>query len=220
MWAPALVALVTTAAVLAGFEHRALRAVGDVPTKPEAPTFGLGVMAIVGAIGFVVCLRTPALPVAVVGVGAAGVRLAGGRVRPQRVAEQVGVPLLIGLFGLAVALGTVGRQWSGPATLLSHLNPWGTAVVAALGSVLVNNLPAASLLAARAPRHPLALLIGLNLGPNLSVTGSLAWLLWLRTARNAGARPSIAKAARIGAVAVPLSLAAALGALALLGQPA
>jgi arsenical pump membrane protein len=62
------------------------------------------------------------------------------------------------------------------------------------------------------------LLIGLNLGPNLFVSGSLAWLLWLRTARSAGAGPSIAKASRIGVVAVPLSMAAALTVLALTGS--
>jgi arsenical pump membrane protein len=83
--------------------------------------------------------------------------------------------------------------------------------------VLTNNLPAASLLAARTPHHPFAVLVGLNLGPNLFVTGSLAWILWLRAARTAGARPSIAKASRLGTVAVPLSMAAALGALALTG---
>jgi arsenical pump membrane protein len=62
------------------------------------------------------------------------------------------------------------------------------------------------------------MLIGLNLGPNLFVTGSLAWILWLRAARTAGASPSIAKASRLGAVAVPLSMAAALGLLALTGS--
>ena len=61
------------------------------------------------------------------------------------------------------------------------------------------------------------MLVGLNLGPNLFVTGSLAWILWLRVARTAGARPSIAKASRLGAFAVPLSMAAALGALVLTG---
>jgi arsenical pump membrane protein len=129
------------------------------------------------------------------------------------VAEVLGVPLLVGLFGVAVALGTLGRVWSGPATLLSHLGVWGSAGVAAASSVLVNNLPAASLLGARTPEHPLALLIGLNLGPNLFVTGSLAWVLWLRAARAAGAYPSIAKASRFGVIVVPLSMAAALGAL-------
>ena len=125
--------------------------------------------------------------------------------------------MLVGLFGVAVALGTLGRVWSGPATLMSHLDLWGTAVVAAASSVLLNNLPAASLFAARVPAHPFAMLVGLNLGPNLFVTGSLAWFLWLRAARTAGARPSIAKASRLGAVAVPLSMAAALGALVLTG---
>jgi arsenical pump membrane protein len=128
------------------------------------------------------------------------------------------VPTLVGLFGVAVALGTLGRLWSGPAVFLSHLDLWGTAALAAVSTVLVNNLPAASLLAARTPGHPFALLIGLNLGPNLFATGSLAWLLWLRAARDAGAQPSIARASRIGAVAVPLSMAAALAVLALTGS--
>jgi hypothetical protein len=112
-----------------------------------------------------------------------------------------------------VTLGTLGRVWDGPSTLLSHLDVWGTAAVAAATSVLVNNLPAASLLAARIPDHPFALLIGLNLGPKLFVTGSLAWILWLRSARGAGAHPSVVKASRIGGLAVPLSMAAALGVL-------
>jgi arsenical pump membrane protein len=68
--------------------------------------------------------------------------------------------------------------------------------VAAISSVLVNNLPAASLLAARRPAHQFSLLVGLNLGSNLFVTGSLAWILWLRAARSAGVQPSIAKAAQ------------------------
>jgi len=63
------------------------------------------------------------------------------------------------------------------------------------------------------PGHPFALLIGLNLGLNLFVTGSLAWLLRLRAARDTGARPSIARTSRIGIVAVPLSMAAALAVL-------
>jgi arsenical pump membrane protein len=133
------------------------------------------------------------------------------------VAEVLAVPVLVGLFGVAVALGTLGRVWSGPADLLAHLDSWGTAGVAAVSSVLVNNLPAASLLAARRPDHPFSLLVGLNLGPNLFVTGSLAWLLWFRAARSAGAQPSIRKAARLGIIAVPLSMAAALGVLTLSG---
>jgi hypothetical protein len=49
------------------------------------------------------------------------------------------------------------------------------------------------------PGHPFALPIGLN----LFVTGALAWLLWPRAARETGAQPSVARASRIGAGAVP-----------------
>jgi arsenical pump membrane protein len=218
MWAPALAALVVTAAVVAGFEHRALRVSATDLAPAERPVIGLGLVAVLLATVLVVALPSPALPVAVVGTVVAGFRLVTGKTEIRKVAGVVGVPTLVGLFGVAVALGTLGRLWSGPAVLLSHLNPWGTAAIAAASSVLVNNLPAASLLAARTPGHPFALLIGLNLGPNLFVTGSLAWLLWLRAARDTGAQPSIARASRIGAVAVPLSMAAALAVLALTGS--
>jgi len=217
MWAPALAALSVTALVVAALERRALRVTADDLAPVERPNIGLGLLAVAAATVLVVALRSPALPVAVVGMVAIGVRLAAGRERPGRVWTTLGVPSLVGLFGLAVALGTLGRSWSGPAVALSHLDLWGTAVVAAASAVLVNNLPAASLLAARTPTHPFALLLGLNLGPNLFVTGSLAWLLWLRAARNAGARPSIAKASGMGLLAVPLSLAAAVGVLSLSG---
>ena len=101
--------------------------------------------------------------------------------------DVLGVPVLVGLFGVAVALGTLGRVWSGPATFCRTSTCGGRPSWRRAASVLVNNLPAASLLAARDTGHPFALLIGLNLGPNLFVTGSLAWFLWLRAARTAAA---------------------------------
>jgi arsenical pump membrane protein len=217
MWAPALAALVVTALVVAVFERRALTASTDELQGPPPPVLGLGLAAVIGATVLVLTLHNPALPVVSVGVVVVGVRLAIGKEKPRRVREVLGAPSLVGLFGIAVALGTVGRTWSGPTTLLSHLDLWGTAVVAAVSSVLVNNLPAASLLAARTPLHPFALLIGLNLGPNLFVSGSLAWLLWFRAGKAAGAHPSVARASRIGSVAAPLAMVAALGLLVMSG---
>jgi arsenical pump membrane protein len=64
--------------------------------------------------------------------------------------------------------------------------------------------------------HARALLVGLNLGPNLAVTGSLSAILWLRVARSLGARPSAHECSRIGLRLVPVSLAATLAALWLL----
>ena len=181
------------------------------------PVLGAGLVAVLLATVLVVTLPSPALAVAAIGVVAAGIRLVQRRVTLAHVREVLGLPVLIGLFGVAVALGAVGRAWPGPAAFMSQLDGWASAAVAGLSTVLLNNLPAASLLAARAPSHPLFVLVGLNLGPNLYVTGSLAWLLWLRAARGAGARPSVARASRLGLIAVPLSMALALAALSLTG---
>jgi arsenical pump membrane protein len=178
---------------------------------------GLGAVAVCVATVLVLVVSSPALPVLAAGLLAAGVKIARGRIGARQAFDVLGVGVLAGLFGTAVALGTLGRVWSGPATLLAHLPAWATAPVAGLATVLVNNLPAASMLAARTPPHPFALLVGLNLGPNLCVTGSLAWLLWLRSARSAGTEPSLLRASRIGLVAVPLAMAVAVGALAISG---
>ncbi len=222
-------AVIMTTAVVAVAERRSLSGpppaeagLDRSPPPAEATTpplvVGLGALAVVGVTVLVLALANPALPVAGVGLLVITARLVAQRQRVKAVLAVLGVPVLVGLFGLALALGTLGRAWSGPATLLGHLNPVGTAVVAALSTVAVNNLPAAALLASRVPPHPFALLVGLNLGPNLFVTGSLAWILWWRTARSVGSVPPLRRAVAIGLVTVPLSLAVSLGLLAVTGS--
>ncbi len=205
----ALAGLVAAAvtAVVVGVVHRdSLRTTIAPDTAPERPVLGVGLLAVAAVTVFVVVLRSPALPVLAVGVAAVALRLPRRTTTPEAAIAVLGLPVLVGLFGLAVALGALGRAWSGPATMLGHLGTWATAPVAAVVSVLVNNLPAASLLAARVPPHPYSLLLGLNVGPNLFVTGSLAWVLWLRAARGAHARPDVAHAARLGLISVPPAL--------------
>jgi arsenical pump membrane protein len=240
---PWIGAVVLTGGIIAVAERRSLRGNRPRPADrsdpdpdldpdmtvapPKAPleaspaadaTLGLGALGVMAVTALVLALRDPALPVAGVGVLLVAVRLATRRQQLDHVLEVLGVPVLVGLFGIALALGTLGRAWSGPATLLSHLDGVGTAVVAALATVVVNNLPAASLLASRVPPHPYALLVGLNIGPNLFVTGSLAWILWWRTARSAGSAPPVRRAVVLGLLTVPLSMAAALGLLAVTGS--
>jgi arsenical pump membrane protein len=218
MWMPGTASVVITTLVIALFNRSHLRVSTDRVTPVDKPVVGLGLVAVVAATALVVALPSPAIPVVLIGISIVGVRFVSRNESWSRVAEVVGAPILIGLFGLAVALGTLGRVWSGPADFLAHLDSFGTAAMGAVCSVLLNNLPAASLLAARTPPRPYSLLIGLNLGPNLVVTGSLAWLLWLRSARSAGAQPSVRAAARIGVVAVPLSIGAAVAVLLLTGS--
>jgi arsenical pump membrane protein len=62
------------------------------------------------------------------------------------------------------------------------------------------------MLAAHSPAHPRALLLGLDLGPNLAVTGSLSAVLWLQVARASGAQPSVVRYSLLGSVLAPISL--------------
>lgn len=204
---PAWLAACATTAV---FVAVVLRPAGGATPDRAAPTLrlGAGAAATLAAAVLVVALPDAALPVLAVGIAATAARRARPRFDPRALAL---------LFAFTLGLGTAARLWSGPARLLSGAGPAGAAGVGAVAAVLVNNLPAAVLLSARPPAHPDALLLGLDLGPNLAVTGSLSAVLWLQAARGVGARPSLATYSRLGAVLVPISLAAALAASALGG---
>jgi len=81
----------------------------------------------------------------------------------------------------------------------------------------VNNLPlgliaGATLQTAHAPRWIAdAVLIGVDLGPNLSVTGSLATILWLLALRKEGLDVSFWRFLRVGIVAMPVALLISIG---------
>jgi arsenical pump membrane protein len=124
---------------------------------------------------------------------------------------RVANPLILGaVLAIAVGLGTLARSISFFEHLVGSAGRWETAWLAAGAAVLVNNLPAAALLSAHPPAHPRALLLGLDLGPNLAVTGSLSAVFWLQVARANGARPSLLRYSALGAVLVPVSLVLAL----------
>jgi len=209
MWAAALTAAAVTALVLLVLFRREL---GRPPSAEEERAnvrYGIGLAAIAAATVLVLVLRNPALPA--LGIGLAAVVLR--RVPRARLAAAIDLRVLGGLFVVAVGLGALGRWWTGPASFLDRRGRIGTAVTGVVAALGVNNLPAAVLLTPHPPLHARALLLGLNLGPNLAVTGSLSAFLWLRVARSLDARPSAREYSRIGAVVVPLSLAAALAAL-------
>jgi len=168
---------------------------------PPPLRLGLGAGSTLVAAGVVVLLPNPALPALALGLATIAAR----RLRPR-----LDLRALAFLFVLAVGLGTVGRIWRGPEHLLNSSGPWTVAAIGAVSSVLVNNLPAAVLLSAQPPVHPHALLLGLDIGPNLAVTGSLSAVLWLHAARAVGARTSIATYTRLGLILVPLTLTATL----------
>ncbi len=213
-FAAAVVATTATAALLLRRHLRAGPAEGEV--TGARPRIGIGLGGV--AVALVAMVTLPPAPMAAVvlavGVVTATRRALEGRLDLATLAGGLNPPVLAGLFGLAVALGALGVTWAAPSEALRHASSVATAALGALGAVCVNNLPAASLLAARPPSDPYALLIGLNLGPNLVVTGALSGVLWLQAGRLAGEAPSPKRMSALGVVVVPASMAAALLALA------
>jgi len=201
LW-PAWIAAVAVTVVFVVCTHRGELAgevepdAGRLPFRPRA-----GALAIVISGALVLLLSRPALPVLGVGLVAVLAR------RDRRELLQAANPLLL-LCVLAVAtgLGTLARSIGAVGQLAGHAGRWQAAWLGAGAAVLVNNLPAAMMLAAHAPAHPRALLLGLDLGPNLAVTGSLSAVLWLQVARANGAQPSVVRYSLLGSVLVPLSL--------------
>lgn len=198
-----LPAWLTACTITALFLTAVFRLENSRQTQPDVPPLRLrlGAAATVAAAVLILTLPNPAIAILALGLAVTAAR----RRRPQLDARALAL-----LFALTVTLGSVARSWHGPAKLLNASGAWAAAAIGATASVLINNLPAAVVLSARPTAHPLALLLGLDLGPNLAVTGSLAALLWLQAARTVDAPASITTYSRLGALLVPATIATTL----------
>lgn len=209
----ALSATAITAVGLAIIHRGSLRHGREAQSTATPPIrLGAGLLAVLAAAVLMVLLANPALPVLGVGLAALAVRVREGRISHMRALRHLGAPSLLALFALAVLLGALARASGLPGDALSSSAPAVLAAIAAAASVAVNNLPAAVLLSASHPAHSTALLIGLNIGPNLAVTGSLSALLWWRAATAVGARPSALRCSRQGVLLAPIAIVGALAA--------
>ncbi|MBS1884108.1 MAG: hypothetical protein JSS97_14260 [Actinobacteria bacterium] len=219
----ALTAAVVTAIGVAVLFRRPLTVAAERGADPaggsaesaaeEPPVFGVGFLATVAAVVLVLVLRQPAaaaLAVFAVGILATATELRRSRIELADAWRVLGLPSLAAAFVLTVALGTLARHWNGPAELIAHASGPETAALAAISTVLVNNLPAAALYSAHAVDHSRMLLLGLNVGPNLAVTGALSALLWFRAAREVGERPSLLAFSRRGVPLAVVAMAAAI----------
>ena len=137
------------------------------------------------------------------------------------------LPLVAGLFVIVEALENAGLLRAGLAGInsLAHGPGWfakgASAFAVALASNGMNNLPV-GLIGGAAIRHAQesgivahAILIGVDVGPNLSVTGSLATILWLIALRREKVEITAWEFLKVGMVAMPLAL---LGSLLVLGN--
>jgi arsenical pump membrane protein len=193
------------------------------------PVFALVVIGLT-LVGFGVSGAFGVEPVWVAVVGAAVfaaralIRREIGPVRLVRSASP-----LFCLFVLALGVVVTGVTEHGLGAAITALVPVGdgapsllvllaVAGLAALLANVVNNLPATLvLLGALGPGvHPglvLAVLLGVNIGPNLTYVGSLATLLWRRALAGGQAAPTLREFVRLGVATVPACLVAAVVAL-------
>jgi arsenical pump membrane protein len=224
---PSVVAIVATYLALRLAQRSALDAPVAKVDVISPLTFG-GRLASLGiAMTAVVLVAASALgsdlglPTFMAGAAVTTLVLAIGRQSPLPVLRDVSwsvLPLVAALFILVEGLNRTGvlpslaRILREATTASPQTASWIAGIVVAIASNLVNNLPmgliaATTSQAAHVPAHITgAILIGVDLGPNLSVTGSLATILWLIALRREGENVGASRFLKLGLVVMPPAL--------------
>ncbi len=231
---PSAASIVATYLVLRWTQRRRLRQ--PVSARIDVPELSAsGRMAALGIGGTAVVLLASSgfgfqlgLPTFLAGIATAILVLLRTGGSPVPVLRHISwgvLPLVAGLFVLVEALEKTGvtNDLAGLLQrLVQHsasLATWATGIVLAVGCNLVNNLPAGLVwgrvieAAAVPDQVRQAVLVGIDLGPNLSVTGSLATILWLTALRREGQSVSAWQFLKLGALVMPPALAFALAAI-------
>ena len=226
-----LVSIAATFLLLRFTERSAL--VGTIEANVERPRLGFGgLLAAAGIVATAAVLLIASsldwplgLPTFLAGAITGVVIIVRKRVAPWPVLKEISwsvLPLVAGLFVLVQ--GVENTQVLQPviqaASSGARSAPEATALVAGAAAAFLcnamNNLPLGLILGAIStgahlvPHVTGALLIGVDLGPNLSVTGSLATILWLVALRREGQDVSAWRFLLVGGIVMPPALLAAL----------
>ena len=231
---PSLLSIGITYLLLYRTQHRELREplekIIDLPglsSTGRSAAWGIGITAVVLLISSAWNIPL-GLPTAVTGVLTSGFVLFRARKTPLRIIKGISwsvLPLVAGLFVIVEALNKTGlirflaQRLQHAAARDTVTATWGSGIGIALISNGMNNLPS-GLIAADAVQTAhvpeiirSALLIGVDLGPNLSVTGSLATILWLVALRREGQTISAWAFLKLGSLIMLPALLAAIAAL-------
>ncbi|MFS8197834.1 arsenic transporter [Streptomyces sp. CWNU-52B] len=195
------------------------------PEPVDVPVFALATVACT-LVGFVVASALGVEPAWAAFAGAlvlACRALLRRRTTPLAVARAASLPFLAFVLALGIVVRAVVDN--GLSDALGHLVPdsaslpalLGIAVLAAVLANLINNLPAVLVLlplaAVAGPGPILAVLLGVNIGPNLTYAGSLATLLWRRIVHQHDHEVDLGEFTRLGLITVPATLIPAVAAL-------
>ncbi len=226
-WAPALAAVLATVLLLALRHRRSLtgRYALDAAPEPHDRVLLLVAAACCVALGpAFVSGVVPAIPSAVAAVLLLGTVVVRDRSLLRRISVPwpmvLGVSVLFVVVDVALTHGLrdVLASWVGTGTGAGAL--WRVGAVGAVSANVVDNLPAYLALesvTADTPTRLVALLVGVNVGPLVTVWASLATLLWRQRCRSADLAVPTAYLAREGLLCAVVAVGAALGALVLVG---
>ena len=229
---PSVAAIVVTYVVLLITQRRAL---AEEKLEAKVPTPHLsrgGKLAAIGiaAIGVVLVSASAfdvqlGLPTFACGVVTTAAVLLLSRQSPWPVLGGVSwsvIPLVAGLFVMVEALvrtGAIGHlsELLREAVAQSPSGAvWATGLITSVADNIANNLPVGLVAGSVAANDHLpaptvgAMLIGVDLGPNLSVTGSLATILWLVALRRQKIEVTAGRFLQLGLLVTPPALIAAL----------
>jgi len=200
---------------------RPRRARADTGERPRLPRFALAVVGLT-LVGFAASSALGIAPAWVAAAGAAAITvpaLARRATTPQALALAAEPSFLVFVLGLGVVVRAASDN--GLADAARAVLPAGDAlpellaiaVVSAILANLVNNLPATLILvpvaAPAGPAAVLAVLVGVNIGPNLTYVGSLATLLWRRVLHVEDHEVELGEFVRLGALTVSAGLVVA-----------
>ena len=229
--APSVVAIAATFIVLRATQKRALSEPFASSVQLPPLTRGARLAALGILLTGVALLWTSAaglelgLPTFVAGVATATLALLLDRRSPWHIVRGVSwgvIPLVAGLFVLVAGLGRTGLLNELGATLQrltlhsGHVATLAAGAGVAAACNVMNNLPVALIAgsigtAAQASTQLKdAMLVGVDLGPNLSVTGSLATILWLIALRREKVHLSGLEFLKLGVWVMPPALLLAL----------
>jgi arsenical pump membrane protein len=228
---PSIVAIVATFFVLRATQRRALRdpftSIVALPALTRgARLAALGILLTAMALLWVSAAGLKlGLPTFAAGAITTALALVLDRRSPWRIIKGVSwgvIPLVAGLFVLVAGLGRTGllAVLGGSLQRLTlhsgHVAALAAGAATATTSNVLNNLPVAliagSLGVGARVAAPLkdAMLVGVDLGPNLSVTGSLATILWLIALRREKVHLAGLTFLRLGVLVMPPALLASL----------
>jgi arsenical pump membrane protein len=228
--APSAAALLCTYVVLRFLHAREVHQTFVLPAPADlSPASRLAAIVVCLSLAVLVVAAALGWPVGYIALalGIAGTLIAGAIDRASAAAvlregPWTIIPLVAGLFVIVRALDGTGalelartmlRQASMMSPVLGRLYAGG---VTTLGDALVNNLPVGVIARYALHGHGItphvahAVLVGVDLGPNLSISGSLATLLWVMMLRREGIEVNAWRFFRTGILVTVPSLALAL----------